>query len=175
MNFSPSALLAHAKSDEGRKQLRYVGVSVVFVPVGQILIQVLGATVFDSDFTKASIASAMILILPNFFANKYLVWRETSSDNLRTQIIVFWVAGILGVGFATFLTWVVEQPFHGEELTGSDRIKEKLAVFSAQIVGFGVVWVLRYLVLDRWIFKVTHHGEEPSPDDLDMMHGDVPI
>ncbi len=37
MKVSPSGLWAHARSDEGRKQLRYLGVSVFFVPVGQIV------------------------------------------------------------------------------------------------------------------------------------------
>ena len=112
---------------------------------------------------------ALILILPNFFANKYFVWKEVSKDNLRTQILVFWIAGILGVSFATLLTYLVEEQFRGQGLT------EQIAVFTAQLIGFGVVWVVRYLVLDRWIFKVTHHGEEPDEDELEMMHGDVPI
>ena len=169
VNLSPSSLLEHARSDEGRKQIRYVGVSVVFVPFGQLLIQGTGKFVFDGDYTKASILSSLILILPNFFANKYFVWREVSKDNLRTQILVFWVAALLGVSFATLLTYLVEERFRGQGVT------EQIAVFIAQLLGFGVVWVVRYLVLDRWIFKVTHHGEEPDEDELEMMHGDVPI
>ncbi len=175
---SPSELLAHAKSQEGRKQLRYLGVSVVFVPVGQILIQILGNTVFAEeidgvvhrDFTKASIASALILTIPNFLANKYVVWKDTSRDRLRTQILVFWVAAIAGVTFATLLTFLVEKQVHGK-----GGLVEGGAVFIAQLAGFGVVWVARYLILDRWLFKVTHHGDEPGEDDLEMMHGDIPI
>ncbi len=170
MNLSPSSVLAHARSAEGRKQLRYAGVSVVFVPIGQVLIQLLGKFAFDRNYTLASVVAALILTLPNFFANKYLVWKETSSDNLRTQVLVFWVAAIVGVTFATGLTWLVEQQVHDKAawIEGS-------AVFVAQLIGFGVVWVVRYLVLDRWIFKVTHHGEEPGEDDLEMLHGDLPI
>jgi putative flippase GtrA len=166
--------MAHARSDEGRKQLRYAGVSLVFVPVGQILIQVLAATVFSGDennFTWASITAAGILTLPNFFANKYLVWKETSKDNLRTQVLVFWVAAMLGVTFATGLTWLVEEQVHNKVAGWV----EALAVFCAQLAGFGIVWVGRYLVLDRWLFKVTHHGEEPGEEELDMLHGDLPI
>ena len=81
MNVSPSALLAHARSEEGRKQLRYVGVSVVFVPLGQILVQILGA-VFDGNFTKASIVASAILTIPNFFANRHFVWRVENRDNI---------------------------------------------------------------------------------------------
>lgn len=174
MKLSPTAVMAHARSDEGRKQLRYAGVSLVFVPVGQILIQVLAATVFSGDennFTWASITAAAILTLPNFFANKYLVWKETSKDNLRTQVLVFWVAAMLGVTFATLLTFFVEGQVHNK-VSG---LVEALAVFIAQLVGFGIVWVGRYLILDRWLFKVTHHGEEPDEDDLDMLHGDLPV
>ncbi len=169
MKISPSAVIDHARSEQGRKQIRYAAVSVVFVPIGQILIQVLGALVFDRDYTKASIVAAAILTVPNFFANKMWVWKDTSRDKLRTQVLVFWVAAMLGVAAATGLTYLVEQQFHNEGAV------EALAVFCAQLVGFGIVWVGRYLILDRWLFKVTHHGEEPGDDELDMLHGDLPI
>ena len=174
MNISPSSVLAHAKSPEGRKQLRYAGVSLVFVPVGQILIQILAATVFAGDknnFTWASIAAAAILTFPNFFANKYFVWKDTPKDRLATQVIVFWVAAMLGVTLATGLTYLVEEHL----VNGQSDLVEAGAVFIAQLVGFGLVWVGRYLILDRWLFKVTHHGEEPGEDDLEMLHGDLPI
>lgn len=181
MKVSPSALAEHARTDEGRKQLRYAGVSLVFVPLGQILIQVLGAFFFfewvtvdgtmikEINWTAASVASAAILTLPNFFANKYLVWKNTSSDNLHTQVVVFWVAAMLGVTFATGLTFLVDS------LIDDGGWYEKLAVFFAQLLGFGIVWLGRYIILDRWIFKMTHHGADPDPDELDMAHGDLPI
>lgn len=169
MKLSPAALRDHARSEVGRKQLRYMGVSVVFVPIGQVLIQVLGS-VFDGNFTLASIVAAAILTIPNFFANKLLVWKDTSKDNLRTQVIVFWVAAMLGVSLATGLTFVVQQMTED-----SSSLVQRVSVFVAQMTGFGIVWVGRYLVLDRWLFKVTHHGEEPSEDDLDELHGELPI
>lgn len=169
MKISPSAVIDHARSEQGRKQIRYAAVSVVFVPVGQILIQVLGAMVFDRDYTKASIVAAAILTVPNFFANKMWVWKDTSRDKLRTQVLVFWVAAMLGVAAATGLTYLVEQQFHNEGAV------EALAVFCAQLVGFGIVWVGRYLILDRWLFKVTHHGEEPSEGELDDLHHEFPV
>jgi hypothetical protein len=84
---------------------------------------------------------------------------------------VFWVAAMLGVSAATGLTWLVEQQVHDKV---SDLV-EAIAVFFAQLVGFGIVWVGRYLILDKWLFKVTHNGDEPSEEELEMMHGDLPI
>ncbi len=170
MKVSPSGLLEHARSPEGRKQIRYAGVSVVFVPIGQVLIQVLGTFVLDKNFTAASIISAAILTLPNFYANKRFVWQEQSSENLKTQMTVFWVAAMLGVAAATTLTWIVEQQFNH-----SDSIGENIAVFFAQLIGFGIVWVGRYFILDKWIFKATHHGEEPTEAEVAELHHDFPI
>jgi putative flippase GtrA len=178
VNISPSAILAHAKTPEGRKQLRYAGISVVFVPVGQILLQLSAHFLFhasakggsDAAFTKASLLTAAILTPPNFFANKYLVWKDTSKDKLRTQILVFWVAAMLGVGLSTLLTLIVERAVKGQ-----GNLIEGLAVFAAQLTGFGIVWVARYLILDRWLFKVTNHGEEPTPEDLDELHLEFPV
>jgi putative flippase GtrA len=167
MDLSPSALLDYARSPEGRKKLRYAGVSVIFVPVGQGLLQVLGGFM---TFTQASLLAAAILTLPNFFANKLFVWQVTSKDNQRTQIAIFWVAAMLGVSLATGLTFLVEQ-------LASDwpTLAKRVAVFFAQLTGFGIVWVGRFLILDRWLFRVTHHGREPSPDEETEMHSDVPI
>jgi len=176
VKLSPTALLEHAKSPEGRKQLRYAGISIVFVPLGQVLLQVFAHVVFDAGkgddaaFTKASLLTAAILTGPNFFANRNFVWRDSSKDRLRTQILVFWVAAMLGVALSTLLTVWVENLVRDQSVA-----VESISVFFAQLVGFGVVWIGRYLILDRWLFKVTHHGEEPPPDLLDELHHDLPI
>ena len=173
MKVSPAGLVAHARSDEGKKQLRYFGVSLIFVPVGQILIQVL-SILLNGNFVSASLLNSAILTLPNFFANKIWVWRVTSKDNQRTQIAVFWVAAMLGVSFATGLTYLVQEATKAP--AGQDpTLTTRLLVTGAQLTGFGIVWVIRYLVLDKWLFKMTHHGADPAPGEIDDLHGEIPI
>ncbi|MFN8052729.1 MAG: GtrA family protein [Acidimicrobiales bacterium] len=178
MKLSPGALLEHARSEEGRKQLRYAGISVVFVPVGQIMLQLLAHFVFHAGkddsgaFTKASLLTAAILTGPNFLANRAWVWRDSTKDRLRMQILVFWVAAMLGVALSTLLTLWVEHLVRNLE---QDSLTVIAAVFLAQLTGFGIVWVGRYLLLDRWLFKVTHHGEEPPAELLDDLHREFPI
>jgi putative flippase GtrA len=121
--------------------------------VGQVLIQILGL-VFDS-YTTASLVSAAILTLPNFFANKYFVWQVTSRANLRSQVLVFWVAAMLGVTLATILTKLVENA-----MVDQTKLVRGVAVFFAQLLGFGIVWVGRFLILDKWLFKLA--GDEPG-------------
>jgi putative flippase GtrA len=170
MNLSPSALLEHAKSPEGRKQLRYAGVSVVFVPLGQAIVQVLKWG-FGVHEVLAVFITACILTLPNYYANKYFVWRYRSKDNRATEITVFWLAAVLGTGFAMGFVWIAGNIIPEDK----SELAHAAAIFVAQLLGYGIVWVARYLFLDRMIFKATHHGEEPSEDELEVLHSEIPI
>jgi putative flippase GtrA len=153
MDLSAPSLIAYARTEEGRKKLRYCGVSVVFLPLGQILVQVLG--LWLDNYTAASLLAAAVVTLPNFFANKHFVWRVTSRENLRSQMLVFWVAMMLGVTLATLFTHLVE-------ITTADQghLVRGAAVFFAQLLGYGIVWVGRFLMLDRWLFKLA--GDRPE-------------
>lgn len=169
MKLSPSGLLEHAKSEEGRKQLRYAGVALVFVPVGQVLVQILHwATAIHDSF--CILISACILTLPNYFANKVYVWRDTSRDNLRTQVLVFWVAAMLGTGFAMGFAYV------SDELTENLSLAlQSACLFMAQLAGYGIVWVARYFFLDLWLFRATHHGADPTAEEEAELHAEFPV
>lgn len=163
MDVLPSSLLTFARTEETRKKLRYAGVSAVFVPIGQGLVQVLG--VWLDDYTTASLLAAAIVTIPNFFANKHLVWRVTSSGNLRSQVLVFWVAVMLGVLLATLFTYLVENV-----TVGQITLVRGAAVFFAQLLGLGIVWVGRFLILDKWLFKLAGG----TPEDADAGIGEIP-
>ena len=58
MLVSRSGLIAYTRTEEARKKLRYAGVSVVFLPLGQGLIQVLG--LWLDDYTTATLLAYAI-------------------------------------------------------------------------------------------------------------------
>ncbi|WP_068180443.1 hypothetical protein [Mycobacterium sp. UM_CSW] len=135
--------VANAHTVETRKKLRYAAVAAAFLPIGQGLIQVMG--VWLNSYTAASLLAAAIVTVPNFFANKHFVWRATSAENLRRQVIVFWLVVMLAVSLATLFTSLVD-----DAMAGDTTAIHGAAVFSVQVLGFGVVWVGRFLILDRW-------------------------
>ncbi len=148
MDLSPWNLIAYARTEDALKKLRYVGVSAIFVPLGQGLIQVFG--VWLEGYTVATLLVAAVVTVPNFFANKHFVWRVTSRENLRSQVLVFWVAMMLGVALATLFTYFVENAMANQTV-----LIRGASVCFAQLLGFGIVWVGRFLILDRWLFKLA--------------------
>lgn len=139
-----------------RKLLRYSAVSLVFVPLGQLVLQVL-VWIFDFAEWKAVIVTSIILTPPNYFANKNFVWRHKAKDNMHTEILIFWISAVLGAGAATGLVTLAGAWFPRGEV---DSWVHAIAIFIAQLVGFGIVWVARFLFLDKLLFKAAN-------DDVD--------
>ncbi len=183
MNLSPTSLLDHLKSNEGRKQLRYALVSVIFVPLGQAFVQFfhwvshlnpepswLPTWMHDWSDPTSILVTACLLTVPNYFANKLYVWKDNTNDKMKTQITVFWVAAMLGTAFAMGLAGLADH------LTKNmQTIWQAIWLFVAQLTGYGIVWIGRYFFLDKLIFKATHHGVEPSAEDLEDLHHEFPI
>lgn len=144
MLVSPSGLIAYARTEDARKKLRYAAVSIVFFPLGQVLIQVLG--LWLDNYTTASLLAWAIATVPGFFVYKRFVWRDVSRENLRRQLFVFWVAVMLAVSVTTLITYLVQNAMADQTV-----LIRGAAVFCAQLVGFGIVWVGRFLMLDRWL------------------------
>ena len=159
-----SGLIAYARTEEASKKLRYAGASVIFVPLGQGLIQIFG--LWLDDYIAASLLAVTILTVPAFFAHKHFVWRDTSREQLRSQLLVFWVALMLGVLLTTLFTYIVETA-----TSDQTKLVRGTAVFFAQMLGMGIVWVGRFLILDRWLFKLA--GD--SPEHADEVIGEIPM
>jgi putative flippase GtrA len=163
MDLSYSGLIAYGRTEDARKKLRYAGVSALFLPISQILLQVFG--LWLNDYTAASLLAAAIATFPNFFANKHFVWRVTSRENLHRQMLVFWVTVMLGVSLATLLTHLIEHA-----TAGQTRLVGGAAVLAAQLMGYGLVWVGRFLILDRWLFKLA----DDTPEQPGARTGKIP-
>lgn len=153
MLVSPSGLIAYARTDDAGKKLRYVGVSVVFFPLGQGLIQVLG--LWLDDYTTASLLAYAILTIPGFFAYKRFVWQVASRENLRREVLVFWVAVMVTVSLATLLAYLVQNTMADQTV-----LVRGAAVFCAQMLGFAILWVGRFLLLDRWLWARSQLPDE---------------
>jgi putative flippase GtrA len=147
MNPLSSGLIGLADKEATRRKLRYAGVSVASVPIGQGLIQVLG--LWLDNYAAASMLTAAIVTVPSFFILKYFVWPDRSGENLGGQMLAFWAAMMLAFSLATLFAYVIDHA-----AADQTRLIRGTAVFCSQLLAFGIVWVGRYLVLDRWLFKL---------------------
>ena len=91
--------------------------------------------------------------MPVFLLNKHWVWGKRGRAHMRREVIPFWLFTVAGWFLSTLMVILVVN------VTSTDANPDgnKLAVQLANIAGFGVLWILKYLFLDRIMFGPHHH------------------
>ena len=160
MNLTPAGLLAHARSDAGRRAIRYSMCSVVGVVGTQILL-FLFLHVFEWKPVLSNFIAVTVMSVPVFMLNKYWVWGKRGRAHMRREVIPFWLFTVAGWILSTLMVILVVNATS----TDANPDGNKLAVQGANIAGFGVLWVLKYLFLDRIMFGPHHHT--PYDEDIE--------
>jgi putative flippase GtrA len=86
---------------------------------------------------------------PSYVLNRRWTWgRRDPSDPWR-EIAPFWLLSFSGLALSTIAVAVADSWAAHAHLTGSART---LTVLVAHLSGFGVLWVVQFVILDRFVF-----------------------
>lgn len=147
-------MLARLVEEYGLKVFRYCGVSVFNVVFGQALL-LFFYRVLDWPAAGANVAAVCISAGPAYLLSRKWVWGQTGSHSVRSEVAPFWGLAILGLLLSTVMVGVAE-----------DRWESSLAVSAANILAFGIVWVFKFVILEKVMWKQSG-VLEAMPVDVD--------
>lgn len=166
-HLTPSALMAHARTEAGQRAIRYSATSLIGV-VGTQLLIILFYKVIQLDVVtsmkpeaQANLAATMIMSIPAFALNKYWVWGKSGRAHLRREVLPFWLFTVAGWILSTFAV-----SFAANHIGTPDSTMRTGGVMLASIAGFGILWVLKYVFLDKIMFGTDHHT--PYDEDIEL-------
>lgn len=151
MATAATALLDRITGGRADKLLRFGTVSLVGIVITQTLILVIHG-VLDVDATVTNLIAVTVSAGPVFFLNKGWVWGLRGRASLRREVLPFWGFTLLGLVMSTILVAVVDHH--------TDRT---FPVMLANIAGFGIVWVSKFLFLDSVVFAALADDEDAAP------------
>lgn len=169
------------RSKELLKWVKYSCVSLVGVVTTQVILS-LPYHSWHWTSVDANMAAVAISAIPAYLLNRAWVWGKTGSNSLTREIIPFWAFAFAGFVLSTLFVYLVEVHTHvrlpGGRLVTANHIphgvkvkgQSTLPVRAANLAGFGVLWVARFFVLDKLLFKT---GAEE--DTLTRLAGDAPL
>ncbi|CAN5563033.1 hypothetical protein BH10ACT1_BH10ACT1_05080 [soil metagenome] len=164
MNLSPSALYAHSRTDAGRRAIRYVCTSGFGVVSTQILL-FLFLHGFKWNPVPSNFVAVSLIAIPAFLLNKYWVWGKRGKAHMRREVLPFWIFTVAGWILSTIAVVVVANATKNPDVE-SLKDGNKYAVQGANIAGFGLLWVLKYVFLDKIMFGPEHHT--PYDEDIEI-------
>lgn len=132
--------------------IRYSATSLICVVITQVLIVVFYKGVQLSG-TQSNLAATMLTAIPAFALNKYWVWGKRGRAHMRREVLPFWLFTVAGWILSTVAVALAEGHVGTPHSTA-----RTLAVMAASIGGFGILWVLKYLFLDKIMFGPDQHS-----------------
>ncbi len=140
---SLSSLIDFVKTDLA-KLMRFAAVSAVTVPLGLLLLWVF-LEVVEMRPVVANIVSVTLSTIPNYILNRYWVWNKRDINSFSREVAPFWAMALLGAFLSSVLVAI------------ADVFTDLSFVFlAANFCAFGVVWVLKFFVLEKYLFGTGH-------------------
>ena len=138
MDLRPAAVVARFRG----KTVRYLGLSAIGTILTQVQIflyvQALGWNGALANFVAVSVST-----VPGYFLAKYWVWQQRAGQgSARREALPFWVLNLAGLALSTVFAAIADH-----------YSSEWWAISLANLAGFGVLWVAKFLILDEYLFK----------------------
>lgn len=150
-----AALLDRVTRGRGDKLLRFGMVSVVGVLITQVVL-ILGHGVVGLGALLANLVAVTVAAVPVFFLNKRWVWGQDGRPSMRHEVLPFWGFTLLGLLASTVMVAIA-----------SALSDSTVLLMAANIAGFGVVWVSKFLFLDAVVFARVEARAAAAPVGVD--------
>lgn len=146
-----------------RRALRYSAVSVFNVVLGETIVAVAFGALHWTAQASAVLATT-IATGPAYMLNRAWVWRRTGRSHLLQEVAPFWALAFVGLGLST---WAADRARVAALTVNASRTVQTIAVMAATLAAFGVIWVVRFVVLDTVIFAADRcsDGAPLEPHD----------
>ena len=135
------------------KMLRYAGVSAITVPLTQILLLIFN-TGLGLAAAWANVIAVSLASIPAYLLNRHWVWAKRGRHSFVNEVLPFWIMALAGLILSTITVALV-----------AERWDNAVAVALANLFAFGVLWIIRYVIMDQWLFRVIHHHDDHRDEE----------
>jgi len=101
--------------------------------------------------------------VPSYILNRRWVWGKSGRSHWWRELLPFWVMSLTGIGFALFTASLARNYANAHDLR---HLTRTILVVGANIGAFGIVWLLKYMILNRLFAQIAEtelREEEPEP------------
>jgi putative flippase GtrA len=96
----------------------------------------------------------------SYVLNRRWTWRRSGRSRLLREVIPFWVIASVGLVVSTIAAEVAADI--GARLTPS-RTAQTAIVMAATLLAYGVLWIAKFVVFDRYVWGVTPSASDRAP------------
>ncbi len=108
-------------------------------------------TVLDWSPVASNVFAVSVSAGPAYLLSRYWVWQKRGKNHFWREVVPFWTLALLGFGLSTLAVWYVARQWD----------PHPLVINLTNLTAFGVVWVAKFVILDRVLFTQDDPTDEP--------------
>ena len=159
-----TARLSGPLSSVKEKGLKYLGVSVINVIVGQTLLLTFHA-ILGWPQAAANAIAVMISAFPAYYLSRKWVWGKSGKSHFKKEVLPFWIFIFIGLVFSTAM---VALGAHLTDTAGGNSVAlwEKLLPNVLNAASFFILWIIRFFLMEKLFEQHPELAEELVGEDF---------
>ena len=133
--------------------------SVSVITTGLSLVSLVALTTVGVAATTANIVTTALATIPSYQLNRRWTWSKHGTSDLWREVVPFWAMSFAGLALSTVTVGIADRWAAQAHVVG---VFHTVAVLVGHLGGFGLLWVVQFVVLDRVVFA-RRPTAEPSP------------
>ena len=140
------AVYAWLHTHEGRKVLRYSMVSVISTGVSLFVIAIVYGVLHLWSEVPSTIFGNVVATFPSYWLNRKWAWGKSGRSHFMKEVVPFWVMAAAGIAFSIVGASLAK---HLSTTLNLDHFESTVVVLIANVLSFGVFWILKLLLFNR--------------------------
>ncbi len=138
-----------------RRLVKFAAVSAIAVLVSQTTLLVTFG-LLHWEARPSNFAAFVLATIPSFELNRRWTWRRSGRTHVRRELVPFWVLAFVGLLASDAATRFAATA--SEEL--ASRTARTFVVMVASLTTYGVLWVVKFALLDRLVWSAPVSADE---------------
>ena len=135
-----------ARSPQGLKVLRYTMVSVISALTSLVILTIVFGVLRLWGEVVSTLFANLMAGIPSYYLNRRWVWGKGGRSHIWREIVPFFVMSLSGILFALYAASLAHNFADAHHL---HHLARTILVVGANIAAFGVLWFLKFLILNR--------------------------
>jgi putative flippase GtrA len=141
-----------AGTPEGLKLVKYTAVSAISALTSIVVLTIVYGVFQLWSPVVSTLFANIVAGVPSYILNRRWVWGKSGRSHWWREVLPFWVMSLTGIGFALFTANLAKDFAATHHL---QHLARTVLVVGANIAAFGVVWLLKFMILNRLFAQIA--------------------
>ena len=132
-----------------RRIWKYASVSIISTFVTQVVLFLTYHVLTVGSAMECNVIATVVASVPAYYLNRSWTWGKKGRSKVWGEVVPFWSIALIAMVLSTVAVGVAA---HNADRISHGSLERALLVNGANLVTYAILWTVRYMVLNRYLF-----------------------